>query len=398
MFEEVCIASPDDDRLLEVVDALAYYGTVDVEATSGTVVRLCKIFGANNVISLIDSGNLRLLYTKHSYAIQSETNPVPTHQFVSFFLSKDVDGKKIKHPGGAIELALKRAFPGDPTMGRVARDFADRVITRPYYPEIEKLSAGDIRDAEYRDRAISAVINELVPGTVDPSTFKTEFTDLGDRFLVPLPLDYARLNEAFHRTTSPEEASVSPAYILSHLITARQHLSLGAERSADMWLPPASAALINLRMNSLAGRIEGGARGISHFSDIVFNGRSFGKAISSGSRSPAELVAFVQSSETQEMKKWVASLPPDASLIEEYVKKNESKGVMSTLPARLAKVSFFTGLGLAVDAAIGSPGLVAGAAALAIGGTDEFLASKLRLGWRPNSWSQNARSFLGEGD
>jgi len=70
-----------------------------------------------------------------------------------------------------------------------------------------------------------------------------------------------------------------------------------------------------------------------------------------------------------------------------------SEGWAKTLPTKLSKIAVFTGLGFAVDVALGTHGVsaIAGAAISAASGSgfslgDEFLLPKLLGGWKPNQF------------
>lgn len=359
---------------------------------------LCKQYGFEVVRDLVDSDDLRLQYSKHWYVVNEEKGVIPSYDFISISLARTEDGRPIKRVEDDIEVHLRRAMPGNHQIKKIARDLTDRVIVRPHYPDVERLADADVRDPSYLNRALAAVLNEFVPGTVDPEKFEVRLVEMGGRkFVLPMDVDFVSANKEFHKTTPPSEASLSPAYLLANLVSARQHLLLGAEFKGDIWIPPGPTAAIKIRLSDVARKITNDSTDRVFFEDIHFSGRSFSEALRSGTRTPAELLAFVQSEDTRRLKKWISSLPADSKLVVEYAKESERKGLMETLPARGTKVAFFTGLGATAEAALGAlgaPGILAGGVALGLGAADEFLASQLRLGWRPSTWTRSAQQFL----
>lgn len=398
MFEQVSIATGAQHSIDQLADGLVYYGATSLEASAGTLAMLCKQYGFEIVRDFIDAGDLRLQYSRHWYVVDADNGVIPNYQFSSISLAKTKDGRTIRHAADDIEVNLRRVLPGNRQIKWIARELTDRVIVRPHYPDIERLADADVRDPAYLNKALAAVLNEFVPGTVDPATFEVRLVDMGNRkFVLPMNVDFESANVEFHKTTPPSEATLSPAYLLANILTARQQLMLGAEFKGDIWIPPGAAAAIRTRLTDVVHKITNDSSDKRYFEELVFSGRSFGEALRSGTRTPADLLKFVQSDDTRQWKKWMSTRPADSRLVVEYVKESERKGLMKTVPARATKVAFFTGLGAAAEGGLGmlgAPGAVTAAVALGLNAADEFLASQLSLGWRPNTWVKSAQNFL----
>jgi hypothetical protein len=94
---------------------------------------------------------------------------------------------------------------------------------------------------------------------------------------------------------------------------------------------------------------------------------------------------------------------PEGRLIKEYDRAIFARhGWTQRLPFKLGKIGIFAGLGVAVDAGLGTMGLATAAVTalsagsdLAVGATDEFVLSKILRGWKPNQFIEGpARQFL----
>ena len=396
MFKQVGIATGKVD-LGNLSDSLLYYGSVDIEVDSGNLAVLCATFGFDEVCALVDSEDVRLLYSPRHYVVSTSSLPIENHRFIAMSFSRDADGKQIRNPHDELERSLKLQFPGSPRIAKMARELSKRVIKRPYYPTVERLATEDMKGDAYRSEAIAAVLNDLVPGLIRADGFETEFFDMGDTFVVNIPIDFKLANRLFHTKVDVSEASISTSYIIGHLLTARNHLLLAAERGDDMWLPSSSEVLIQIMLGRLAERYSVERDQLGQFEKIVFEGRSFGDAVKQGTLASKDLVSFVQTEKSRGMKKWVQGLPNDANLVSEYIKESNGQGFMGRLPSRAARVTFFSGAGVATDIALSKLGAPPGAAvagSLALGAIDEFMVGKLRAGWRPSSWVQAAKELF----
>src|SRR5262245_3427330 len=109
----------------------------------------------------------------------------------------------------------------------------------------------------------------------------------------------------------------------------------------------------------------------------------------------------------EEVQAWLSLQSPDARLIKEYDRAVFSKtGWAQRLPFRVGKIFVFAGIGVGVDAVLGTMGLATLAtSALSAGSdviasaSDEFVLSKWLQGWKPNQFVEGpAKQFLIEPD
>ena len=115
------------------------------------------------------------------------------------------------------------------------------------------------------------------------------------------------------------------------------------------------------------------------------------------------MINFLEHEDTRKFKEWLAKQDPDAALVKEYDRAVFSKtGWTQRLPFRVGKLVAFGGLGVGVDAALGSMGLasltaigVSAATDILASAGDEFVLSKLLKGWKPNQFVEGpAKEFL----
>ena len=125
--------------------------------------------------------------------------------------------------------------------------------------------------------------------------------------------------------------------------------------------------------------------------------------IASGERTPHDLINFLEHEDTRKFKAWLATQDPDAALVKEYDRAVFGRtGWTQRLPFRVGKLFAFGGLGVGVDAALGTMGLasvatmgLSAATDMLTNASDEFVLSELLKGWKPNQFVEGpAKDFL----
>jgi len=108
---------------------------------------------------------------------------------------------------------------------------------------------------------------------------------------------------------------------------------------------------------------------------------------------------FVEKDDTRKFKRWIAASAEQADLLVEYEKsKLAPSALAASLPFKAGKLVLFATVGAALDRITGGSGVAGVIGGLAgdalLNSADEFITSRLRLGWRPNQWVAMADKFL----
>jgi hypothetical protein len=402
MFEAVTITSDNIDEGT-IAEALVYYGQVHVVLSRGGLQRIAKSFGRDNLVRLVDAGNLKLSYERSNYAVNTNSAPFRTHDFGVFALAGTAEGRKIRNPRDDIEELFYREFGKSRTTKIFARDVADRVAVPKVRDEILKSARLDILDSDYMTRACAAWLKVMVPEYELPKLFTVETADTGQGFVFLSGLDFEEINKFYHRRFPPEHSSVTDSYLLAHIVGVRKELSFSAGSRTDIWLGPGNAAMLREKTDKLLKRTTKSRRDISIFHDVEFEGKTFREVVNNGQRSIGDIVTFLELEDTRRFRTWLISQSNETMLIKEFHRTLfEKTGWMQMLPTKLLKLVVFAGLGAAIDAEIGSMGFATAVATglgiasnVLVGASDEFLLSRMGTGWKPTQFVEtSAHDFL----
>jgi hypothetical protein len=402
MFEAVTIAGSDLNAGT-VAEALIYYGRVDVAVGGGLLVNLTKSFGGENIVRAVDMGALRLVYERTHHVVVSISEPYRVHNFTGVSLAGSADGKKVKSAQDELEEMFQRNFGKSQQARLLARDLSDRLHERDFREEISKQAILDVLDVKFMTQATAAWLSTMVPEYALPADFKVETAETGSGFVFVTGLDFEEINKFYHRRVPVSHSSVDPAYLLAHVLTMRKEISYAADGKSDVWLGPGESSILQARVDILANRISRSHSNINTFHDVEFEGRTFREAIDSGENTVSDLLTLLEEEETRKFKVWLASQPNDGLLIKEYDRAVFQKsGWTQRLPFKLGKICTFAGLGVVIDAALGSAGLatlvatsLSAGSDIVVGASDEFLLSKLGKGWKPNQFVEGpAKKFF----
>ncbi|MBI5320291.1 hypothetical protein [Bradyrhizobium sp.] len=405
MFEGVTITADNVDKGT-IAEALIYYGQVHVVVSRGGLQIIAKSFGHENLIELIDAGNLAIAFEQSNYAVHTISAPFRTHDFGLISLAATVDGRKIRQPLDEIEEMFEREFGKSSETRRFARDIAGRVSISRAMEDILVATRKDVLDTDYMTRACAAWLRVMVPEYEIPKLFAVDVADTGKGFVFVSGLDFEEINKFYHRRISPEHSSVTDSYLLAHIVSVRKELNFSANTSTDIWLGPGNAAMLKEKTKSLLERTDKSSKDIRIFHEVEFEGRTFREAINSGERTIDDLVAFLRLEDTRRFKTWLISQHNESVLIQEFHRSLfEKAGWMQRLPVKAGKLVVFAGLGAVIDAQIGSMGLATVASTalgmgsdMLVGASDEFLLSKIKKGWKPNQFVEgSAQKFLDGG-
>ncbi len=392
----------NDNKFGEFTTSLAYYSNTSLIVGSLTFLQLLSRAGARNIERLINEGVLDLIYDRSQLAVLTESVPFQEYRFVSIHTTATENGKKIKSPRDEVIVNLNEKS----SKFRVSQSLAERILRKCHFREISETvlasTKSDVLDEKYMKLSIPRLISVLIPYYRVGENERFSVFETNGGVAVDTNLDFDDLNQQYHRANPESHSSLSVASLLTPFLTGRNEMFFWGGTGADMWLDPAHAEIMKCKVESIEERISKGKTSISRFEDAIFGVRNFG-AINMVLHSDFRIfVDFVLSKETVKFKKWLREIPANKELLREYDKSAFGKSkLFSSLPVRLTKLATFSGLGCVAGSFVGA-GLVGafagGALDLALSAGDEFLLSKIDLGWKPTQWvDQSAMPLLKNG-
>lgn len=407
MFSAVRIGRGEID-VGAIAEALVYYGRVNLFVNGGSLADFVAKFGYDAIVQALDIGVLDLTFERHMYAVHTNTyGNLEAHGFANVALAGTAQGAKIETAADEIEHQFTKRFGNTANNKQRARSLTERVHVSTADEQVLQMARLDVKDLEFVGAAVGAFLKAVVPEYQLPVPLRAEVVTTKDGFVFLSNLDFAKINEFYHRRIPASHSSVTKAYILSHILDARKELQLASSVDSDLWVNDGISAVLQQRVTTISKRLTKSQKDIEYFHTVEFESRSYREVLNKGERTGADLVAFLQQEETMKFKTWLAGQNPDGFLIKEYDKAVLSRqGWTQRLPFRISKLVTFTGLGMAVDATVGTMGLatlaahaLSGTGELAVGATDEFVVPKLLKGWKPNQFVEGpAQEFLGTKD
>jgi hypothetical protein len=252
----------------------------------------------------------------------------------------------------------------------------------------------DFLDSSFMTEAARGILLTLAPGYPTADDMRFEVQRVEERLRVLTNIDFSIANALYHRTVPPPHSSLSPAYLLAHVLAAREMLEMAARANAEIATTPAHSAVAALKIDSvLTQRAESHER-VRAFQDFTFdNGRAIREAVNSGEKSIGDVIKLLKHG--RKFRDWVVALPSDTDLIKEYIRACTQETWADKIPTKSFRWLMFTGAGLAADS-VGAGG-IGTAAGIGLSAVDSFFLDTIIRGWRPSHFvEQKIRPFIGE--
>lgn len=361
-----------------LVECMLFYERTTVIANQAILAQLIRYFGVERLILLIQEDLLNITYTESNLGIVTTTsvNGTQYHGTVEFSSPQHTYQDELRKI--CVSVAGK-----DGKGRRLAQKIQDKIHVTPHDHIILEGANKSILDQNYVGSAARIVIKELVPELRDISgvIFHTDKTN--DGIVVATNINFANLNELYHRRVPPQHSSITPALILSHLLDVEKDLYFASTNLSELASSNLTAKLAKEKVDYVLARSTRSSEALTHFTEFLFqDAKAIRAAVNSEDLDLDVLIPVLQRS--KKFKIWLTGVTPDENLIKEYYKEVTKGTIADKLPTKGARWAIFTGLGIAADAiATGGIGTIAG---VAIGALDTFYVDKLIAGWKPNQF------------
>lgn len=301
MFESVVLRRPlFGDKQLDpglLAEVLLFYQNVYLILDHGSLISIAHAIGAEVLLKLIEDGHVKASFMRQSMGTAtSQSSGIPCHNFINI----ELGGKKKKKLSKEemIQTALERALGTSWQTRRIAKNLERRI-------PIEKLELGagkpmdilgmareDLQDSRYTTDAIRLVLQELVPGWKIPADWYFQVIETKDGFVVDTTFDFNTINAEYHRFVSPKHSSVSPAYLLTHILDARADIAFAAKHMAELVTTPMASQALGIKFSTMLEKRIRNAQEIELFQRTHLKGAAIRDAINSGERTFTEFQMF----------------------------------------------------------------------------------------------------------
>ena len=372
-------------------EALLFYQNVHIVIQDGTLSKLIRRVGIDNLRYLLDNHHCHLTYVREFTAVRSLVEPRSGrlhHNFVAVG----------KVPGNAPSdrKFRSREYVADSireVSASIPQGKIDRLAERIHVSSIADLSYGgvgilqsarnDILDNSELNSAIRLLLELLVPGYIPDQSVLARIHDTNNGFVFEHNLDLPRLNDAYQATVPPGSGSLTEAFLLTRILSSRLDLAVALRFGTDIVSSNLSSALLTQKISGILDKAAGNAAERNDFDNVVLAGApSLRDSINSGEMPFEQFLTLLE--RATRFKRWLRNLPPDVSLVNEYHREISKQDWYSRLPAKSLRFVFFTGLGLFADV-LAKQG-VGSMIGVGLGAADTFILDKLLKKWKPNQF------------
>ncbi|BAN34389.1 hypothetical protein SCD_n00542 [Sulfuricella denitrificans skB26] len=386
MFESITFFNQnktDTSNPLEIgalVECMLFYGETSVVANQSILRQLFTYFGIDRVIELIEEELLNIIYTETNVCVLTRTiNGTEYH-----------DTGQVSSPQHTYQDELRKIcidVIGKAGKGRrTAQRIQGLIKVRNHENIILEGARKSFADQEYINYSAKSIIRSLIPEkiNVDDIIFQTEQTDSG--IVIATNINFAALNQVYHKYVPPTHSTINPALILSHTLDVESELYFSSNNLSEIATSGLSANLISHKINYLLEKSIKSSEKLKDFQGFVFNdARSLREAINKKQIDLDDLMLVLKNA--RKFKKWIIGVEPDQNLIKSYYSEVTKKTIVDKLPGKSVRWGIFTGAGIIADVLVtGGIGTVVG---IGLGALDTFYLDKLISGWRPNQFIED---------
>ncbi len=385
MFESIIIRNkrnPDTDKPIDLgflAEALIFYQSVKVIADKAILKQLIHECGHEILLELIENGYLTIQYLDNGLAIQTQNTNTPNELHHPIVYSLPKLALDIVAPELFIEYTGKSG-KGRRISQRFLRNVSSLSFDPHYLPDEVLI---DYSDSNYVEQSIIHLVKNYTPEYPNPEKIKFRLYRDGKSLSVNTNIDFVMLNKFYHLRIPPEHSSISPAYLLSHLFNLRGDIYFCTTFKSEITTDPINTGIFNLKYADLLQRQKISEDALRLFQNFLFeDAKAVCAAINRGERTFKDLLELI--SKAKKFQKWLAGKEPDSNLLKEYYKEVTAGSWVDKLPAKTARWSLFTGVGIVLDALGG--GGIGTATGLAISAGDAFILDSIVRGWKPNQF------------
>ncbi len=408
MFESITLRGGQSylDTNIDVgtfAEALLFYQNVHLVLDRSNLVLLVKDVGIDNFRLLLDSGACTATFFRDMTGVVGQPlsgTALTELQFVSFeFSGADAKARKLRDKEQFLDPFMRDKNPNFPT-GKLERLFERISVKHTDDLRVQgvgpiQAAQGDLDDGQYIWRAVTDLLKEFVPEfQASPSDYFRIKRLSESKFIIETNLNFDQLNTLYHARVPPGHSTITPDYLMAHMLTTRWNLALALKYGTDLVTSDISSHLLELRLRGILEKRSANAARLSRFENVILQKtKSVREAIDSGSLTFDNFMKLLE--EADKFKRWLKGKPMDVDLVDSYYQEISKKGWIDKLPARATRFTLFTLLGFGASALTSGAGGVAAGVGLAA--FDSFVIDKIVRGWKPNQFVEGSMKRILKG-
>jgi hypothetical protein len=382
MFERICINRQDPFGvpidLGFLAEALVFYQRVHLVSDSEMFKSVIRICGHEPIIEMMEMGVLTIDYVENMPVVLEHNRFTPYKVYDIGF----IQAEQLKFQSLAPKFLQE--LTGKSGKGRRVANRLSKLVNKVQCdPSLPMLAKADAFNESYLVDLARALLQYFAPAyqIPEPCVFRLHEDNQGWR--LETNIDFEKANGFFRLRADVSDATLTPAYLLSHVVATRKDLGYAAEFSTDLAVSTPTAIAAGCKFRNLVARRAGRDAGIKAFEDLIFSeSRCIREAVNSGERNFDDVLRLVNAG--MKFKEWLRKSSQDADLVKEYCREVTRAEWADKLPPKTARWAVFAAAGAAAGFLF-SP-LAGTAVGIGLSAGDSFLLDKLIKGWKPNQF------------
>jgi hypothetical protein len=359
-----------------IAEALLFYGEVRVIANRAFLTDLLRAATPEVLIELLEGGFLNLSYEADNVAIRTD-NTGTAHELHEpiYFSMPHAELPEL------LPEVLRELYGRSGKARRVAARLARRIDILRHAPTLTDEALKELSQPAYARASVESMLRSYVPEYHGPLGF--DVWREGSKLKVSSDIRFEEANHIYHQRIPPTHSSLSPAYLLAHLLSVKADLHFAARFDSEIAIDDVNALVIRNHFGRILERLQRSGDAAALFQEFVFDGsRAIAEAVRSGTCSLKELLPILP--KVQRFKAWLQTEGAQRDIVKAYFREALEPTWIDKLPTKSVRWFFFTAAGISFDA-LGAGG-VGTAVGVGLGAFDTFVLDKLLRGWKPNQF------------
>lgn len=210
--------------------------------------------------------------------------------------------------------------------------------------------------------------------------------------VVSSDIRFHEANRIYHQRIPPTHSSLSPAYLLAHLLSVKADLHFAARFNSESAIDDVNALIVRQHLGHIFKKLQQSSKGAASFQEFVFDdSRAVAEAMRSVVHHLRDLLPILP--KAQRFKTWLQTESAQRDVVKAYFHEALERTWIDKLPAKSVRWCLFSAAGGGLDA-LGAGGLGA-AAGIGLGALDTFVLDRILRGWKPNQFVDDClREFV----
>jgi hypothetical protein len=379
-----------------LAETLLFYHKVHIVFDAGSLLEFIRTIGLSQLVGLLGREGVTGSFQRDTTGVVTNTaGGVVLHNCAIFRVSGDQETKNFTDKG-FVESVLRRELGHSRETKRLLRKFIERITFSPLphhgqgIEDILGACENDLADESFLRDSVEKIFMNNVPGGHLPSRwdFRVHFvgTRYGEQpqFAVETNLNFDALNAVYHQRVPPSHSSLTPAYFITFIISAREAEYIASKHMSELIIDPVTSSVVRLKCLELMRKRDKQCTETDLFQNMTFqDSRTIREALNSGERTFDEFLRLLD--KASKFKKFLAGQNPERGLLESFTSELTKEDWVNKLPRKVTRIVLASGLGVAAETLFPTGG-ISTIIGFGYSAFDSLLLDKLVKGWRPNQF------------